>query len=131
MDKNLYFISMDMFSLYSEYRFVSNLIGRHFETKQVKITPIGMIIIDSGYYWTRIPWTLHTRDVIKASLILSALYDLIQSGAKIQKNEADLAVLNILLSEGMNAIRAEFIYMYISGLYTVNDPRRSILIRKA
>lgn len=98
------------YQLAEEYRHKTEIIGLDIDTEFIRLTPVGMLIIKSGYAWDGASGpTADTKNSMRGSLVHDALYQLMRwSLIPLEHRKyADKLLRDICVEDGMNVIRAE------------------------
>lgn len=97
------------YRLEETYSSMTGILGYTAETPLIKITPIGMLIIQYGYGFDPSGPTIDTKSALRGSLEHDALYELVRRGfiplSEIDKINDRLEI--VCKEDGMNTFRAE------------------------
>lgn len=105
------------YQLAETYEINTGIIGYTVDTEFIKLTPVGILTIKSGYAWDGPSGPTHdTLDSMRGSLVHDALYQLMRWGLLpfSERGYVDLLFKNILLEDGMNEVRAGIWYAGVS-----------------
>jgi len=83
------------------------------ETKYISLDVEGVLIVKEGYAWDGPSGpTIDTKNFMRGSLVHDALYQLIREGHLVEgyRKFADRLLYAIIREDGMNWIRAKFVY---------------------
>ena len=106
------------YQLAEDYEIKTELVGYTIDTEFIKLTPIGMLVIRSGYAWDGASGpTIDTQDSMRGSLVHDALYQLMRQELLPQEERdyADRLLAEICIQDGMSKFRAN------SWLFAVNE----------
>jgi len=96
------------------------------KTEYIELDEEGYLTTIKGYCWDGASWAIDTDTFMQASLAHDALSQLIREGKldKSYKDNADMAMYDLCIKNGMNAFRAWYCYETVKrfGDYSV-DPK--------
>lgn len=101
------------YELVEDYRVVIPIFGMSIDHRFIQLHPSGLLIIKKEYAWDGPSGpTIDTPTFMRGSLVHDALYQLIRSEALDVsfREQADKILRDICLEDGMNSIRAWYVY---------------------
>ena len=101
------------YQLAKDYLIPTGIKGYEADTKYIKHSSDGIMLIISGYSWDGASGpAIDTKNFIRGSLVHDSLYELMRLGLLPTgaRKQADLLLKKICLEDGMSKIRAAWVY---------------------
>lgn len=98
------------YQLAEDYTIRVELIGYSIDTQFIKLTPIGVLLIRSGYAWDGPSGpAIDSMSAMRGSLVHDAIYQLMRMALLPigERGYSDQLLEDICLEDGMNPVRAE------------------------